>query len=162
MWIFQVGARGPILVFLESQYSGLKWKNSGPKWKTRDKSEKPRKFYVPKKLLFYGYSWFLTFWDYNERHQATTQGIAVELPSQVAICKNWSKISDFKIESCLKLWSRGLPSQIQVKQLTVSFQSYHSFRRLASWIPGRCRCSSFSYRSQVLSAFKQWNRHSRD
>ena len=65
-------------------------------------------------------------------YQAATPRIAVELPSQAAICKSWSKISDFKIENCLKLRFQGLPSQIQVKQLTVSFQSYHSFRRLAS------------------------------
>ena len=42
------------------------------------------------------------------------------------------KIRDFNILDYTKLQYQGLPSQIQVKQLTVSFQSYRSFRRLAS------------------------------
>ena len=54
-------------------------------------------------------------------------------------------------------------NSINLKQLTVSVYKYLvPFHVLASWIQGRCGCSFFSYRSQVLSAFKQWNRHSRD
>ena len=62
-------------------------------------------------------------------YPAATPGIAIEFPSPTAICKNRSKISDFKIENRLKLRSQGLESQVQDQAANseLSFQTFIHF-----------------------------------
>ena len=57
----------------------------------------------------------------------------------------------------------SVTNQGQAANCELSFKLFKSFRSLVSWIPGRCYCSpSRLHQSQVLPAFKQWNRHSRE
>ena len=57
----------------------------------------------------------------------------------------------------------SVTDQSRAANCELSSKLFKSFRSLVSWIPGRCYCSpSRLHQSQVLPAFKQWNRHSRE
>ena len=147
MWIFQIGARGPILVFLDTQICGFlriffglfgNFSDLADIFRTLasfvilEKRSNlpfiPTSSLKPNSLLKeLGEKWWFQDW---KLHRSAVQGTSATDPSQAANC-----------------------------ECSYFFVPFHV---LASWIQGRCGCSFFSYRPQVLSAFKQWNRHSRD
>ena len=96
-------------------------------------------------------------WRQATLNDATSSATRRSLPRQAASFNQWAKISGFKIGYDLAAQVQETIYQSQAANCELSFKLFKSFRILASWIP-RKFLVIFSCRSQVLSAFKQWNR----